>query len=303
MENDDPYGGDVAYRSPYSSPSPSSPPSSPSSPSPPPSSSPRLCRHYIRRCEIYTSCCERYFPCRLCHDAHAESLDLDHPTCTPEVVTQLRCVSCGSEQPPGGSDGQTTTCASCHVSFGAYACIPCRLFDDDVSKQQFHCDGCGICRVGGRANFFHCVTCGACFATSTSGDHKCIPGVTKQNCPVCLDDLFGSVLALAVLGCGHVLHRSCMKSMLAHGSTTCPWCKKSMAQIDWSGVDLEVGGRRSDLVLCFLFCFVFYFVRCIVVVASSSHDYPHQLFPFLSSADCHDIHAGGVPQHSRRRLV
>ena len=76
-----------------------------------------------------------------------------------------------------------------------------------------------------------------------------------------------------------------------------------MAQIDWSGVDLEVGGRRSDLVLCFLFCFVFYFVRCIVVVASSSHDYPHQLFPFLSSADCHDIHAGGVPQHSRRRLV
>ena len=31
----------------------------------------------------------------------------------------------------------------------------CRFYDDDVRKGQFHCDKCGICRVGGRDNFFH----------------------------------------------------------------------------------------------------------------------------------------------------
>ncbi len=28
--------------------------------------------------------------------------------------------------------------------------------DDDTTKEQFHCDDCGICRVGGRSKFFHC---------------------------------------------------------------------------------------------------------------------------------------------------
>jgi len=30
------------------------------------------------------------------------------------------------------------------------------LADDTTSKKQFHCEDCGICRVGGRENFFHC---------------------------------------------------------------------------------------------------------------------------------------------------
>lgn len=42
----------------------------------------------------------------------------------------------------------------------------CPFFDDDVSKETFHCDECGICRVGGRDNFFHCATCGSCYAAS-----------------------------------------------------------------------------------------------------------------------------------------
>ena len=31
---------------------------------------------------------------------------------------------------------------------------------------QFHCDRCGICRVGGADNFFHCDTCGCCYSKS-----------------------------------------------------------------------------------------------------------------------------------------
>jgi hypothetical protein len=29
-----------------------------------------------------------------------------------------------------------------------------------TKKQQYHCDACGICRIGGRENFFHCDRCG-----------------------------------------------------------------------------------------------------------------------------------------------
>ena len=29
---------------------------------------------------------------------------------------------------------------------GAYSCLTCRFFDDDLAKQPYHCDQCGICR-------------------------------------------------------------------------------------------------------------------------------------------------------------
>ena len=63
-------------------------------------------------------------------------------------------------------------CRKCGVKFGKYVCIDCRLFDDDDSKKQFHCDKCGICRVGGKDNFFHCDTCGYCMNNSIKDSHK-----------------------------------------------------------------------------------------------------------------------------------
>ena len=57
-----------------------------------------------------------------------------------------------------------------HLLF-QYFCYECKLFDDE-DKAQFHCDGCGICRIGGRENFFHCVTCNMCLPTHLEGKHK-----------------------------------------------------------------------------------------------------------------------------------
>lgn len=42
-----------------------------------------------------------------------------------------------------------------------YTCLICNLFDDE-DKNQYHCDGCGICRVGGKGRFFHCEVCNMC---------------------------------------------------------------------------------------------------------------------------------------------
>jgi hypothetical protein len=40
---------------------------------------------------------------------------------------------------------------------------------------QYHCDKCGMCRVGGASNFFHCDKCGGCFRTSVSGARALAP--------------------------------------------------------------------------------------------------------------------------------
>lgn len=45
--------------------------------------------------------------------------------------------------------------------FVQYTCLICNLFDDE-DKDQYHCNGCGICRIGGRNNFFHCEVCNMC---------------------------------------------------------------------------------------------------------------------------------------------
>ena len=53
-----------------------------------------------------------------------------------------------------------------------------------MERQYYHCDDCGICRVGGRENFFHCPTCEGCFAKSMENNHICVERNLKQNCPV-----------------------------------------------------------------------------------------------------------------------
>lgn len=38
------------------------------------------------------------------------------------------------------------TCEKCGTLFGKYFCDICNFFDDNIEKEQFHCDGCGLCR-------------------------------------------------------------------------------------------------------------------------------------------------------------
>lgn len=73
------------------------------------------------------------------------------------AVQVLECIECGERQPVARH------CNRCGTTFGAYSCLICNFFDNDDSKEQFHCNECGICRVGGEANFFHCATCGCCY--------------------------------------------------------------------------------------------------------------------------------------------
>ena len=67
----------------------------------------------------------------------------------------------------------TTTTIAYALQFGEYSCIPCRLYAD-TTKPIFHCDGCGICRVGKREDFFHCKTCNSCWPVASKASHRCV---------------------------------------------------------------------------------------------------------------------------------
>jgi RING finger/CHY zinc finger protein 1 len=189
------------------------------------------CPHYIRRCSLVAKCCDRVFPCRLCHDED-EGGACD--TMDRKAVTEVVCDLCGLRQPVA------VRCAAqgCGVVFGTYACLKCRFFDDrHEEKKYFHCDECGICRVGGRENWEHCDKCGACVP---HGHAPCVERNFDTDCAVCRDNLFHSVREVSVLHCGHAIHRQCLADMIVHSSSPiprCPTCCKTV---------LKPGKDRDD---------------------------------------------------------
>ena len=195
------------------------------------------CDHYRRGCLLVAPCCGEAFWCHRCHD---EAREVDPKTphkLRRDAVRELECGGCGERQPLAES------CRSCGAAFGsAYACTKCCIFDHE-DKQQFHCEGCGICRVGGKSNFFHCDTCGCCLSVSQADNHRCTQGKTKSDCPVCLEYLYDSTEPVSVLRCGHAIHAKCMREMVSSGRNyVCPLCCKSMFDMSgvWRGLDASV---------------------------------------------------------------
>ncbi|KAL4856014.1 E3 ubiquitin-protein ligase [Chlorella vulgaris] len=218
------------------------------------------CSHYRRRVKFITPCCDEEWWCRHCHNKAKDTEEQDWQRkheLDRKAITELVCALCNTRQPVG------TCCTACGVSFGAYSCLTCRFFDDDLSKQPYHCDQCGICRIGGRSSYFHCDTCGSCYAMALKGNHQCVERAMHQNCPICFEFLFESVDPTTVLRCGHTIHTQCVRELEAsHAAVcpSCPICKKSLGDYSahWRDIDSRVAvlpvppeyrGWRADI-LC-----------------------------------------------------
>lgn len=105
------------------------------------------CAHYKRNIKLQCSACNRWYTCRFCHDAIE-----DHMLNRRETKNML-CMLCGCAQPA------SEECALCSERGAWYYCDVCKLWDDDPQKSIYHCNDCGICRVGqglGR-DFYHCI--------------------------------------------------------------------------------------------------------------------------------------------------
>uniref|UniRef100_A0A7S0YK97 Uncharacterized protein n=1 Tax=Polytomella parva TaxID=51329 RepID=A0A7S0YK97_9CHLO len=183
------------------------------------------CQHYRRRAKLVAPCCQQVFFCRHCHN---DAMDINHPDprlahkIDRHAVAEVVCSECNTRQP------KSDVCIACSIKFAAYYCATCSFYDDEISKGFFHCEQCGICRVGGRENFFHCPTCNCCFPHSIKESHKCFQDALKKDCPVCLDFLFDSTHSASVLKCGHTIHSHCFQKWCRVNSfQQCPVCKKN----------------------------------------------------------------------------
>ncbi|KAM4671721.1 RING finger and CHY zinc finger domain-containing protein 1 isoform 1-T2 [Amazona ochrocephala] len=185
------------------------------------------CEHYRRGCLLRAPCCGKLYACRLCHDG-AEEHQLDR-----FCVSEVKCTRCRLLQKA------QQRCEGCDNLFGEYYCGICHLFDSD--KKQYHCPECGICRIGPKEDFFHCSKCNLCLSLSLRGKHKCIENVSRQDCPICLEDIHTSRVGAHVLPCGHLLHRTCYEDMLREGYR-CPLCMHSALDMTryWRQLDDEV---------------------------------------------------------------
>uniref|UniRef100_T1J6Q6 RING finger and CHY zinc finger domain-containing protein 1 n=1 Tax=Strigamia maritima TaxID=126957 RepID=T1J6Q6_STRMM len=172
------------------------------------------CEHYTRRCQLVAPCCKNVYTCRICHDNNEDHI------LPRRNVKEVSCLICFKVQKV------KYYCENCGTNFGKYFCDICNLFDDE-DKDQFHCDGCGLCRVGGRKNYFHCKKCDLCLTINLVNNHSCVERASRISCPICVEDIHSSTEPIKVPSCGHLLHQKCYDEMTKKGSNLCPTCQQS----------------------------------------------------------------------------
>jgi RING finger and CHY zinc finger domain-containing protein 1 len=179
------------------------------------------CEHYSRGCEMECHECKHFFPCRRCHDKEKEFHQDNGHIIDRTLIQQIRCISCQTVQTP------SNCCVKCQSVFGEYYCSICNFWENDTSKEHFHCEGCGICRVGGRQNFFHCDTCEACLRIDHKETHTCKEKVLDCDCIICLENLHSSTEKITFLRCGHPIHIDCLQKYCdSNPKPFCALCKK-----------------------------------------------------------------------------
>lgn len=179
------------------------------------------CVHYKRNIKMQCNTCQQWYTCRLCHD------EAENHTLPRRETKHMLCMLCGTPQQA------SQICKTCEVQAACYYCSVCKLWNNDPGKSIYHCDDCGICRLGeglGK-DFFHCKTCAACMSIQAESTHKCIERSTKCDCPICGEYMFTSNKPVAFMRCGHGIHESCFAEW-CNTSYKCPICSKSIANME-----------------------------------------------------------------------
>lgn len=187
------------------------------------------CEHYMRNCKMECPICRKWFTCRFCHD----KVMVDHQL-PRDKINHILCMKCFTPQIP------SEDCIQCGITFAKHYCSICKLYDNDPDKDIYHCDKCGICRLGLGINkdYFHCDHCNACISIKLKDSHICIENNIKSNCPICDEYLFTTNSPVILMKCGHPIHKQCFQDHQRH-SYKCPTCKKTV-------LDMEIKFRMLD---------------------------------------------------------
>ncbi|KAI4167918.1 MAG: hypothetical protein LQ343_006788 [Gyalolechia ehrenbergii] len=186
------------------------------------------CPHYKRNIKLQCSACYRWYTCRFCHDEVE-----DHSLNRRETKNML-CMLCGCAQ------SASEECSRCGERSARYYCSVCKLWDDDPGKSIYHCNDCGICRIGqglGK-DFYHCKTCCVCLSIGIRETHRCIERSTDCDCPICGEYMFTSPQTVVFMGCGHSIHHRCYYEHMKR-SYRCPICSRSIINMEMQFRHLE----------------------------------------------------------------
>ncbi|KAJ5768829.1 hypothetical protein N7520_003388 [Penicillium odoratum] len=192
------------------------------------------CQHYMRNVKLQCFTCKKWYTCRFCHDASE-----DHHLIRRDTENML-CMLCGHPQPADQH------CRQCGEQSAQYYCDVCKLWDNDCEKSIYHCNDCGICRIGqglGK-DFFHCQTCCVCLPISIEDTHRCIERSTQCDCPICGDYMFTSPETVVVMRCGHSMHHKCLGEY-SKTSFRCPICSKTITNMEstFRNLDRTIGSQ------------------------------------------------------------
>ncbi|EEQ86279.2 CHY and RING finger domain-containing protein [Blastomyces dermatitidis ER-3] len=179
------------------------------------------CQHYKRRVKLQCFTCKCWYPCRFCHDQAEDHVLIRRAT------QNMLCMVCSTPQPVA------QWCKSCGVQAACYYCSVCKLWDNDSQKSIYHCNDCGICRIGqgiGK-DYYHCKTCSVCIPISIQQTHRCIERSTQCDCPICGEYMFTSPETVIFMKCGHSIHQKCF-SQYSKTSYRCPICSKTIANME-----------------------------------------------------------------------
>lgn len=206
------------------------------------------CPHYQRNCKMECPRCKKWFGCPICHDEVVE----DHRF-KREHTRHVMCLRCFNVQEP------SEFCDNCDIQFALYFCSKCKLYDNDENKDIYHCDDCGICRLGlglGQ-DFFHCKGCNACLSIELQDDHRCIERATQSDCPICGEYMFTSVKPVVFMSCGHAIHQTCYEDHSKH-SYKCPTCQKTVLNMEaqFRVLDMEISLQPLPQPYCQWTCVV-----------------------------------------------
>ncbi len=210
------------------------------------------CTHYNINNYIVTKCCNKIYPCRLCHDENE-----DH-TLDRFDIDLMKCDFCKCIQKVN-SCCLNPECFKYKVDHFNY-CRLCNLWSNNQSFDKkiinsylidniktavdiYHCKDCGICRMGCQKNFKHCKKCNLCINIKIFDSHPCLINSKDQNCPVCLKEVWNSVKdSPTILKCGHTMHSSCLNQCLNSQNYFCSICKKSIIDLSdyWNYIDQYV---------------------------------------------------------------
>ena len=110
----------------------------------------------------------------------------------------------------------------------------------NINAEIFHCQDCGICRLGKREDYIHCNECNLCINKKIYDQHPCVVNMKDQDCPICLKSIWNTQNEpVHILDCGHSMHTRCFYQTIESQNFFCPLCKKSITDLTnyWKLID------------------------------------------------------------------